>query len=432
MERYVDVITMGCSKNLVDSEKLLYQLYRNGFHVFHNPKRIHHDIVVINTCGFINDAKEESINMILHLSEARKVGRITKLYVMGCLSERFYKELNVEIPDIDKYYGKFNWKELLKDLNKEYIQTESANRFVTTPSHYAYLKIAEGCNRGCAYCAIPIITGRYKSLAVEDVLKEVKSLVEKGVKEFQLVAQDLTYYGWDLYGKCCLTELIKRISDVPGVEWIRLHYGYPNKFPYDLLPVIRERENVCKYLDIALQHSSNKILELMHRNTTREYQINMIQRMRDEVPDICLRTTFMVGFPGEKNDDFEDLLEFTKEIRFDRMGAFAYSEEEGTYAEKNYEDEIPNEIKQERLSKLMSLQQSISEELCQKKIGKIFKTIIDRREGEYYIGRTQYDSPEVDGEVLIPVSKDRLYIGKFYNVLIENADEFDLRGVVIK
>lgn len=431
-ERFVDIITMGCSKNLVDSEKLLYQLQRNGFHVFHNPKRIHHDVVVVNTCGFINDAKEESINMILGLSDMRRKGLVTKLYVMGCLSERFYKELNVEIPEVDRYFGKFNWEALLDDVGKTYIDAESANRVLTTPPHYAYLKIAEGCDRRCAYCAIPIITGRHKSRSVEDIVREVEGLVRQGVKEFQIVAQELTYYGLDLYGERRLPELVRRISDVPGVEWIRLHYGYPNSFPYELLPVMRERENVCKYLDIALQHSSNKILELMHRNTTREYQLEMIHRLREEVPEICLRTTFMVGFPGETDEDFQDLLDFTEKVRFDRMGAFAYSEEEGTYAAKHYEDNVPDSVKQERLSALMSLQQSISEDLCQKKVGKVFKTIIDRREGDYYIGRTQFDSPEVDGEVLIPVSEGRLYKGHFYHVLVKKADEFDLRGSIIK
>ena len=398
MKRCVDIITMGCSKNLVDSEKILYQLQRNGYLIYHNPKRIHHDIVVVNTCGFISDAQEESINMILFMADMKSKGKIRKLFVMGCLSERFLSVLCKEIPEVDHYYGKFNWTALVKDLDKKYFLKESNCRILTTPSHYAYLKISEGCNRGCAYCAIPIITGKHKSREIEDILQEVRLLVSNGVKEIQLIAQELTYYGMDIYGKRKLAELVARISDIPGVDWLRLHYGYPNNFPFDLLPVMRERDNVCKYLDIALQHSSNKVLDLMHRNTTCEYQADLIHRLRDEVPGICLRTTFMVGFPGEEEHDFEHLMEFTRAMRFDRMGAFAYSEEKGTYAEINYKDSIPEDVKQSRLSDLMTLQQTISEDLCRQKIGKIFKTIIDRREGEYYIGRTEYDSPEVDGE----------------------------------
>ena len=432
MKRCVDIITMGCSKNLVDSEKILYQLQRNGYLIYHNPKRIHHDIVVVNTCGFISDAQEESINMILSMADMKSKGKIRKLFVMGCLSERFLSVLCKEIPEVDHYYGKFNWTALVKDLDKKYFLKESNRRILTTPSHYAYLKISEGCNRGCAYCAIPIITGKHKSREIEDILQEVRLLVSNGVKEIQLIAQELTYYGMDIYGKRKLAELVARISDIPGVDWLRLHYGYPNNFPFDLLPVMRERDNVCKYLDIALQHSSNKVLDLMHRNTTCEYQADLIHRLRDEVPGICLRTTFMVGFPGEEEHDFEHLMEFTRAMRFDRMGAFAYSEEKGTYAEINYKDSIPEDVKQSRLSDLMTLQQTISEDLCRQKIGKIFKTIIDRREGEYYIGRTEYDSPEVDGEVLIPVSQGRLLKGHFYNVKVVDADEFDLRGTVIK
>ena len=432
MKRCVDIITMGCSKNLVDSEKILYQLQRNGYLIYHNPKRIHHDIVVVNTCGFISDAQEESINMILSMADMKSKGKIRKLFVMGCLSERFLSVLCKEIPEVDHYYGKFNWTALVKDFDKKYFLKESNRRILTTPSHYAYLKISEGCNRGCAYCAIPIITGKHKSREIEDILQEVRLLVSNGVKEIQLIAQELTYYGMDIYGKRKLAELVARISDIPGVDWLRLHYGYPNNFPFDLLPVMRERDNVCKYLDIALQHSSNKVLDLMHRNTTCEYQTDLIHRLRDEVPGICLRTTFMVGFPGEEEHDFEHLMEFTRAMRFDRMGAFAYSEEKGTYAEINYKDSIPEDVKQSRLSDLMTLQQTISEDLCRQKIGKIFKTIIDRREGEYYIGRTEYDSPEVDGEVLIPVSQGRLLKGHFYNVKVVDADEFDLRGTVIK
>ena len=429
-ERYVDIITMGCSKNLVDSEKLLYHLHKKGFHVYHNARRIHHDIAIVNTCGFINDAKEESVNLILELSRMRQSGRLKRLYVMGCLSERFFNELNKEIPEVDRYFGKFNWMSLLNELGCEAEKEEG--RVITTPSHYAYLKIAEGCNRRCAYCAIPLITGAHKSRPMEEILSEVQSLVQLGVKEFQVVSQELTYYGLDIYGHRKLAELVSRMSDITGVEWIRLHYGYPNNFPYDLLPVIRERENVCKYLDIALQHSSNKVLELMHRNTTREYQEEMIRRMREEVPGICLRTTFMVGFPGEEEEDFDDLMDFTAKMRFERMGAFAYSEEEGTFAACYYKDEVAEDVKGQRLSRLMALQQSISEDVCRSRVGSVMRTIIDRREGDYYIGRTQYDSPEVDGEVLIPVEGRRLLKGHFYDVLITDADEFDLKGVLHK
>ncbi|MBP3774246.1 MAG: 30S ribosomal protein S12 methylthiotransferase RimO [Bacteroidaceae bacterium] len=430
--RIVDIITMGCSKNLVDSEKLLYQLQRNGIKVCHNPVRIHHDVVVVNTCGFINDAKEESIQMILSLGEMKQRGKIKKLYVMGCLSERFFSELSQEIPEVDKYFGKFNWHELLKELNMEFAQDKANERQLTTPRHYAYLKISEGCNRHCAYCAIPIITGSHRSRSMEDILDEVKILVAGGVKEFQVIAQELTYYGLDLYGRRRLPELIQRISDVAGVEWIRLHYGYPNSFPYEILPVMRERDNVCKYLDIALQHSSDRILQRMHRNTSRQYQKELVSLMREEVPEIALRTTFMVGYPGETDEDFQDLVDFVKWARFERMGAFAYSEEEGTFAAEHYADDVPDEVKRQRLDALMALQQDISEEICAQKVGKTFKTIIDRKSGGYYIGRTQYDSPEVDGEVLIPSAGRRLRRGMFYSVRITEADEFDLTGEVIR
>ena len=428
MIRRVDIITMGCSKNLVDSEKLLYQLKLNGFRVYHNPKRLHDDVAVVNTCGFIGDAQEESVNMILNLAKARTEGRLNKLYVIGCLSERFFEELNKEIPEVDHYFGKFNWTGVVEDLGLNVYPDDLNKRVLTTPSHYAYLKIAEGCNRNCAYCAIPIITGKHQSYPVEDIVNEVKSLVEKGVKEFQVVAQELTYYGLDLYGKRKLAELVERISDIHGVEWIRLHYGYPNQFPMDLIRVMKERENICKYLDIALQHSSDRILAAMHRNTTRQYQKELLLHLRTEIPDICLRTTFMVGFPGENDEDFEDLLNFVREVRFDRMGAFAYSEEQGTFAAENYRDDVPAETKQERLSRLMSLQQQISAELCRQKIGKVLKTIVDSEEDEFFVGRTQYDSPEVDGEVLIPKKNNKLHVGQFYNVRITGAEEFDLTG----
>lgn len=430
----IDVISMGCSKNLVDSEHLLYQLKDKGYEVYHNPITFHGDVVVVNTCGFIGDAKEESINMILQLVDLKKKGQLNKLFVMGCLSERYLKDLMTEIPEVDKYYGKFDWTALADDICDTNIKNENSkpllkinNRLLTTPSHYAYIKIAEGCNRSCSYCAIPIITGRHKSRTIEDIVDEVKMLVKQGVKEFQIIAQELTYYGIDIYKKRTLTELIERISDINGVEWIRLHYAYPNSFPEDILRVMRERPNVCKYLDMALQHSSDKVLERMHRHITKSEQEELVKKIREEVPDICLRTTFMVGFPGETDEDFADLLDFTSRMRFDRMGAFSYSEEDDTFAALNYKDNVPAKIKEERLSELMRLQQTISEELCLEKVGKTFKTIIDRQEGEYYIGRTEYDSPEVDGEVFIP-STENLMIGHFYDIQMYDSNEFDLYG----
>ena len=431
MIRRVDIITMGCSKNLVDSEHLLYQLKAGGFRTYHNPKRLHGDVAVVNTCGFINDAKEESINMILYLCKARREGKLKRLYVIGCLSERFFRELNKEIPEVDRYFGKFDWQGVLRELHLQYDPSCADKRLITTPSHYAYLKIAEGCDRKCAYCAIPIITGPHKSRPMENIIEEVKALVSQGVKEFQVIAQELTYYGLDLYGKRRLAELVCRISDVPGVEWIRLHYGYPHQFPMDLIPVIKERSNVCHYLDIALQHSSDVVLQRMHRHTTRVYQRDLMLRLREEIPDICLRTTFMVGFPGETDQNFEDLMNFTREIRFDRMGAFSYSEEEGTYAAAHYEDDVPPTVKQERLSRLMQLQQDIAVELCEKKVGQTLRVIIDREEEDYFIGRTQYDSPEVDGEVLIPRQERKLQTGSFYNVKITGTEDFDLIGTTL-
>ena len=426
----VDLITMGCSKNLVDSEKLLFQLEKNGLKVFHNPKTIHGDIAIVNTCGFINDAKEESIGMILELCQAKEKGKLKKLFVVGCLSERFFKELNQEIPQVDKYYGKFNYDALLQDLGKNIFKDCSNQRHLTTPRHYAYVKISEGCDRQCAYCAIPIITGAHKSRSMEEIVEEVKLLVSQGVKEFQIIAQELTYYGLDLYHERKIAELIERISDVEGVEWIRLHYAYPNLFPEEMLRVMRERANVCKYLDIALQHISNKVLSNMQRHTTKEYQYELIEKIRREVPGICLRTTLMVGFPGEGEAEFEELMEFTRWARFERMGAFAYSEEEGTDAAKNFEDSISQEVKEKRLRELMELQEGISAEICGEKVGKTLKTIIDRKEGDYYIGRTEYDSPEVDGEVLVKAGNRRLKKGNFYAVTITDANEFDLFGEI--
>ena len=427
----IDIITLGCSKNLVDSEKLMRQLEANGYKVTHDSPNPQGEIVVINTCGFIGDAKEESINMILEFCEAKEEGRLKKLYVMGCLSERYLKELEVEIPQVDKFYGKFNWNELLADLGKEYHDEMAIERTLTTPKHYAYLKISEGCDRSCAYCAIPIITGKHTSRPMEEIIDEVKLLVSQGVKEFQIIAQELTYYGVDLYKSQKLPELIEKIAQVPGVEWIRLHYAYPTHFPEDLFRVMRENDNVCKYMDIALQHISDNMLTRMRRNVSKSETYDLIEKFRREVPGIHLRTTLMVGFPGETEEDFEELKEFVQKARFDRMGAFAYSEEEGTYAAEHYEDSIPQEVKQARLDKLMALQQEISADLSHNKIGQEFKVVIDRKEGEYYIGRTQFDSPEVDPEVLIKAEGKRLFSGRFYQVRITNADDFDLFGEII-
>ena len=426
----VDIVTLGCSKNLVDSEQLMRQFAANGYKVEHDPHKINGEIVVVNTCGFIGDAQEESINMILELGEQKRQGRIGKLFVMGCLSERFLGELERELPEVDRFYGKFNWKELISDLGKAYHQDLANDRVLTTPPHYAYLKIGEGCDRTCSYCSIPIITGHYQSRPMEEIEREVRLLVDKGVKELQVIAQDLTIYGWDLYRRFALPELVERISDIPGVEWIRLHYAYPTRFPFDLLRVMRERENVCKYLDIALQHISDHMLEKMRRHITKEETYALIQRMREEVPGIHLRTTLMVGHPGETDEDFAELLDFVKRARFERMGAFAYSHEVGTYAYKHYEDDVPEEVKQERLDALMRAQEKISAEINAAKVGQELKVIVDREEEDFYVGRTQFDSPEVDPEMLI--SKERpLELGQFYQVRVTDAQAFDLYGSVL-
>ena len=428
----IDIITLGCSKNLVDSEQLITQLRANGYEVTHDAEKPEGDIVVINTCGFIGDAKEESINMILECCQAKEDGKISKVFVMGCLSERYLKELGEEIPQVDKFYGKFNWKELIADLGKSYRDELKLDRQITTPSHYAYLKISEGCDRHCSYCAIPIITGKHVSRPMDEIVEEVRGLVAKGVKEFQVIAQELTYYGVDLYHKQMLPELIERIADVPGVEWIRLHYAYPSHFPEDLLRVMRERSNVCKYLDIALQHISDPVLEKMRRQVSAEQTYKLIEKMRAEVPGIHIRTTLMVGHPGEGEKEFAELLDFVRWAKFDRMGAFAYSEEEGTYSAEHYDDDIPQEVKERRLDELMALQQDISEELSQKKVGQTLKVVIDRVEGKYYIGRTEFDSPEVDPEVLISVSEKQLEVGEFYRAQITASDAFDLYATIIE
>lgn len=428
----IDIVTMGCSKNLVDSETLMKLFEDNGYHCVHDPKRPQGEIAVINTCGFIEDAKQESIDTILEFIQAKEEGRLRKLYVMGCLSQRYQKELEAEMPEVDKFYGKFNYKELLKELGKADVPACSGTRHLTTPHHYAYIKISEGCNRRCAYCAIPIITGKHVSRPIDEILDEVRQLVADGVKEFQIIAQELTYYGVDLDGKHHITELISRMADIPGVKWIRLHYAYPNQFPLDLLDVMREKPNVCKYLDIALQHISDNMLNRMHRHVSKQETIDLLKTIRERVPGIHIRTTLMVGFPGEAQEDFHELLEFVRTQRFERMGAFAYSEEEGTYSANNYEDDVPAEVKQRRLDKLMILQQEISAEVEAEKVGKILKVIIDRKEGDYYIGRTEFCSPEVDPEVLIKAGEKRLRVGCFYNVKITQSEEFDLYGEVVK
>ena len=426
----VDIITLGCSKNLVDSEQLMRQFVANGYTVEHDPHKINGEIVVVNTCGFIGDAQEESINMILELGEQKQKGRIGKLFVMGCLSERFLKDLEKELPEVDRFYGKFNWKELISDLGKSYHQELATDRVLTTPRHYAYVKIGEGCNRTCSYCSIPIITGAYQSRPMDEIVDEVRGLVAQGVKEFQMIAQDLTFYGLDRYKRMALPELVERVSDIPGVEWIRLHYEYPSHFPYDLLPVMRERDNVCKYMDIALQHISDPMLKMMRRNITKAETYELLERMRREVPGIHLRTTLMVGHPGETEQDFEELIRFVKDIRFERMGAFAYSHEEGTYAYQHYKDEIPQEVKQDRLDYLMRVQEGISADVNASKVGQTFRVIVDREEEDFYVGRTQYDSPEVDPEILI--SKDTpLSPGSFYQVKVIDAQAFDLYGKVL-
>ena len=432
MKKTIDFISLGCSKNLVDSETLMGLMDANGYQCTHDSDNPHGEIVVVNTCGFINDAKEESINTILEFAQAKTEGKIEKLFVMGCLSERYLAELEEEIPEVDGWYGKFNYKQLLRDLNGEDFNVCEGKRHITTPKHYAYIKISEGCDRHCAYCAIPLITGRHQSRPMEDILDEVKYLVSQGTKEFNVIAQELTYYGVDIDGRQHIAELIEKMADIEGVEWIRLHYAYPTHFPWDLMRVMREKKNVCKYLDIALQHISDNMLSRMRRNVTRQETYELVERLRKEVPGIHIRTTLMVGFPGETEDDFNELIEFTKWARFERMGAFSYSEEEGTYSEKNYEDDIPEDVKQRRLDKLMRVQQNISAELEADKIGTVQRVIIDRREGDYFIGRTEYCSPEVDPEVLIQAEDTPLAIGEFYDVRITDSEEFDLYATVIE
>lgn len=427
----IDIITMGCSKNLVDSETLMKQFEANGYDCTHDSEQPDGEIAVINTCGFIETAKEESINTILQFVEAKKEGRLNKLFVMGCLSERYKDELENEIPEVDKFYGKFNYKQLLADLGKAEIKACNGQRHLTTPAHYAYIKIAEGCDRHCAYCAIPIITGKHVSRTKDEILQEVRNLVADGVKEFQIIAQELTYYGVDLDGKRHIADLISEMADIEGVEWIRLHYAYPNQFPLELLDVMNEKQNVCKYLDIALQHISDSVLERMHRHVNKQETMDLIRTIREKVPGIHLRTTLMVGFPGETEDDFQQLLDFVRWARFERMGAFMYSEEEGTYGANHYTDDVPEDVKQRRLDELMAVQQEISAEIEAAKIGSTMKVIIDRKENDYFIGRSEFCSPEVDPEILIQGGQKAVQIGSFYQVKITDAEEFDLYGEIV-
>lgn len=427
----IDLITLGCSKNLVDSERLMGQLAACGYKMYHDPEDVHGEIVIVNTCGFIGDAKEESVNMILELCEAKKHRRIGKIFVMGCLSERYREELKTEIPEVDEFYGKFDWRKIVEHLGHKWDDSFRASRFQTTPPHYEYIKIGEGCNRRCAYCAIPLITGNYKSRPVEDLVAEVEEFTRQGVHEFQLIAQDLTGYGYDLYKRYNIAELVERLAQVPGVEWLRLHYAYPTHFPYDLLPVMAKYPNVCKYLDIALQHVADGVLTRMLRHVSREETEKLLARIRKEVPGIHLRTTLMVGFPGETEEEFAELLDFVKQQRFERMGAFAYSEEDGTYAAKNYPDDVPADVKQRRLDILMAAQEEISLAVGEQKVGYTFRVIIDRLDGDYYVGRTEFDSPEVDPEVLIPAAEGSLESGKFYNVKIISAEPYELIGTVL-
>lgn len=425
----IDIITLGCSKNLVDSERLMRQLELSGYKVTHDSDDPRGEIAVVNTCGFIGDAKEESINMILELGERKRKGLLKKLYVMGCLSERYLADLESELPEVDHFYGKFNWTELLAELGKQYHPECADERHLTTPSHYAYLKISEGCDRRCSYCAIPIITGRHRSRPMEDILQEVRSLVEQGVKEFQIIAQELTYYGVDLYHERRIAQLVEAIAEVPGVEWVRLHYAYPTDFPMELLRVMREHNNICRYLDIALQHCADNVLSAMHRHVNSQQTYELIEKLRAEVPGIHIRTTLMVGHPGETEEDFKQLIDFVKWARFERMGAFAYSEEEGTYSALHYQDDIPQEVKEARLSKLMRVQQAISADVQESKVGQTMRVIIDRQEGDYFVGRTEFDSPEVDPEVLIHADEGlALPTGSFQWVRIDSADDFDLYG----
>lgn len=421
----VNIMTLGCSKNLVDSEMLMNQLDLNGFQVVHDSEKDDANIVILNTCGFIADAKEESVNTILNFADARKKGKLDKLLVMGCLSARYKEDLTKEIPEVDKFYGKFDFKEVVKDLNATFYEQKMYHRIKTTPSHFSYLKISEGCNRHCSFCAIPQFTGNHKSRDMESLVAEAREMVAGGVKELLVIAQDLSYYGIDRYGESKLAELIDKLADIEGLEWIRLHYAYPSKFPTDVLKVMRERPNVAKYLDIPLQHITDKMLGMMRRKITKDETIKLIQKIREEVPGIALRTTFLVGHPGETDEDFEELKAFVQEYPFERMGVFAYSSEDDTYAWKMYKDDIPEEVKEARAAELMEMQQEISARFNQQQVGKKLRVLVDREEEDYFVGRTQFDSPEVDCEVLID-KNEAVKTGEFAEVEVNDAAEFDL------
>lgn len=426
----VDIISLGCSKNLVDSESLMRQLSANGIRVAHDPERPKGEVVVINTCGFIGDAKEESIDTILNFAEAKKRGKIKRLYVMGCLSQRYFEQLGTEIPEVDKFYGKFDWQGIVSEIGATYRRDLMNDRVLTTPSHYAYLKISEGCNRTCSYCAIPIITGKHKSRPIEDIVAEAEGLARKGVKELQVIAQDLSFYGYDLYKKSRLAELVENMSDIKGIEWIRLHYAYPAGFPKDILEVMASNGKVCRYIDLALQHISDNMLTKMRRNITKQQTIDLLSEIREKVPDICIRTTLITGHPGETERDFDELKEFVAAAKFDRLGVFPYSHEEGTYSWKNYEDDVPDEVKQSRAEEIMSLQRDISNEKNSKLVGQRLKVMIDRFETDEYVGRTEFDSPEVDQEVHIAAGCKELNVGELYDAVVTSHDDYDLTATV--
>ncbi len=426
----VNIVTLGCSKNLVDSEVLLTQLRGNGIDAIHESKKDDANVVVINTCGFIDNAKQESIDTILRYVDAKEEGLVEKVYVTGCLSQRYKDDLEKEIPQVDAWFGTRDLSRLLKQLNANYKHELVGERILTNPSHFAYLKISEGCDRPCSFCAIPLMRGGHISRPIEELVLEAKNLAKNGTKELLLIAQDSTYYGLDLYKKRNLAELLKHLSDVEGIEWIRLHYAFPTGFPTDALTVMAERSNICKYLDIPLQHGSSRMLQLMRRGTTREKTEQLIETFREKVPGIAIRTTLIAGHPGETEQDFDEMLGFVERSRFDRLGVFSYSHEENTHSH-SMTDDVPSDIKQDRVDTIMEVQQGISLELNQAKIGKTYKTLIDRKEGGTFIGRTEFDSPEVDNEVIIENKENYLRIGDFVNVKVNSATEFDLTGRVI-
>jgi ribosomal protein S12 methylthiotransferase len=428
----VNVVTLGCSKNIYDSEVLMGQLKGNAFNVVHEEQNLRNDdIIVINTCGFIDNAKQESIDTILQYSELKEQGKVGKVIVTGCLSERYKPELEAEITNVDNYFGTNDLQNLLHSVGADYKHELIGERLLTTPSHFAYFKIAEGCNRPCSFCAIPLMRGKHASTPMEQLVKNAQSLAKNGTKELILIAQDLTYYGLDLYGKRNLDELLRRLSDVNGIEWIRLQYAYPSGFPMEILDVMNERENICKYLDMPLQHISDNMLKSMRRGITKQKTIDLVNAIRDKVPNLALRTTLITGYPGETEQDFEEMLQWVEDTRFDRLGCFTYSHEEKTHAHSLIDD-VPEEVKQERVDAIMEMQQGISFDKNQEKIGQTYKVLIDKKEGDHFVGRTQFDSPEVDNEVLIDASLQYATVGSFVNVKIDAAEDFDLYGNIVK